>query len=142
MKRLRRWSALVFLFPERYVEPAGFEDFDLHEWSRETFEWRREGQWPWQDTVQETAETLLSGRGDCDDYALLAASWSLAHGHTGVGLAVMGHYAAHVLPRPTHMVAYDAVHVYSSGRIVRGTPQAFVADSDRYDWVVCNGIDG
>ena len=142
MGHLSRWSALAFLCPERFVEAGQWVDFDLRTWSREEYKWRGEGWTPWNDTVQRPSETVLSGRGDCDDYAFVAASWALARDRPGVGIAVMGHYVGGVVPRPTHMVAYDdAPTVYSSGSIYDDmTVREYVDRFEDYDWYLARSV--
>lgn len=123
----RRWTLLTFLFPGRYVERGPFwPTFDLEEWSRSVYTWNED---PWngfRDFAGRPSDTVSRGEGDCEDYALVAASWALARGHDGVGIAFCWESSR---PWPTHVVAFDDERVYSSGDITRGTVDEWVADS-------------
>jgi len=129
------FSWMVWSFPNRYVEESyRWRTFDLHDWSRNEYEWKADPPGLWNDRVQRPSDTVRKGTGDCDDYALVAASCSVSKGRRGVGLAVMGHYNWGV-PVPTHMIAYDRHETYSSGRIRHESPDEFVERDRRYDWV-------
>lgn len=124
---LRRWTPLTFLFPARYVEwDERWTAFDLGEWSDSTYEWTQD---PWNgvsDFAQRPAETVETGRGDCEDYALVAASWALVNGHEGVGLAFCWEPP---YPWPRHVIAFDDERVYSSGHISEESVDEWLADS-------------
>jgi hypothetical protein len=125
--RLRRWTPLTFLVPHRYVDRDPFwSAFDLEEWSRSSYEWTED---PWngfRDFAQRPASTVSRGRGDCEDYALVAISWAVARGRQGVGLAFCWEPSR---PWPTHVVAYDRERVYSSGHITRQGVDDWIAAS-------------
>lgn len=127
---LRRPSFLVYLRTRRYLDGSfDWQDFDFEAWSEEEYTWRQD---PWngvRDFVQRPAETVETGRGDCDDYALVAASWADAVGRDGLGMAVCGNG---VLPR--HMLAFDADRVYSSGNVRDGGLGDYLRDAD-YSWI-------
>jgi hypothetical protein len=131
--RLRRWTPLTFLLPRRYVEyDERWDAFDLLEWSRNDYEWTED---PWngyRDFAQSPRETLRRGRGDCEDYALVAVSWAIARGRSGVGLGFCWEFP---YPWPRHVVAFDDERVYSSGVVSRESVDEWAADS-RYDLVV------
>ncbi|MFC4360590.1 hypothetical protein ACFO0N_21810 [Halobium salinum] len=116
--RVPRWTPFVFLAPDRYVADGEFwAEFDFRTWSRRGYEWVSD---PWngfRDVAKRPRETLAEGRGDCEDYALVAASWARARGHEGVGL---GFCLESPYPWPRHAIAYDDRFVYSSGRIFVG----------------------
>lgn len=124
---IRRWTPLTFLFPGRYVERGPFwSTFDLEGWSRSVYTWTED---PWngvRDFAGRPSKTVSRGEGDCEDYALVAASWALARGYEGVGIAFCWESSR---PWPTHVVAFDDERVYSSGDITRGTVDEWVADS-------------
>lgn len=124
---LRRWSPLTFLFPRQYVDRDPFwSEFDLEEWSRSAYEWTQD---PWNgflDFAKRPAETVSRGRGDCEDYALVAVSWAVAHGRDGVGLAFCWELSR---PWPTHVVAFDDERVYSSGSIAEKGIDEWITDS-------------
>lgn len=129
--RLRRWTPLVFLSPDRYVSRDAFwEEFDLETWSRDAYEWLED---PWnglRDFAKLPSETVSRGQGDCEDYALVAVSWALAHDRPRVGIALCWEWPT---PWPAHAVAFDAEQVYSSGSIFSGSLDEWLEQS-RYDW--------
>lgn len=131
--RLRQWTPLTFLAPGRYVDrDVDWQHFDLEEWSRATYEWTED---PWngfRDFARPPATTLAEGHGDCEDYALVAASWALGTGREGVGIAFCW---AWPYPWPRHVIAFDADRVYSSGDVVRASVDEWVRDS-RYDYAL------
>lgn len=137
----RRWIVLRFsvfswLNPARYIERGEkWANFDLYGWSAEDYEWVSDGPSVFADRASPPGETVASGRGDCDDYALVAASWAASVGESGVGLAICGHTRFGV-PRLTHMVAVDDRRVYSSGHIYETSLEEYVAASDDYTWAV------
>lgn len=112
---LRRWTPLTFLFPASYVETDPiWADFDFRRWAREDYEWTQD---PWngfRDFAKRPSETVAQERGDCEDFALVAISWAAAQNRPGVGV---GFCWESNRPWPTHVIAYDAEHVYSSGEI-------------------------
>jgi hypothetical protein len=119
---LLRWTPLLFLVPGRFVQTDAFwrtvvlDQLD-HEWTRDG--WRG-----LKDTVSDPYTTLLDGRGDCEDYAVLAASARRASG-AAVALA----FCWQDRPWPTHVVASDGDRVYSSGRIHEQSLEDWLADS-------------
>lgn len=123
----QRWTPLTFLFPRRYVDRNRFwSKFDLEEWSQSAYEWTAD---PWNgflDFAKHPADTVSQGEGDCEDYALVAVSWALAHGRDGVGFALCWEPSR---PWPTHVVAFDDKRVYSSGRITEMTVEDWITDS-------------
>lgn len=129
--KFTRPSFLVFLRTGRYLDESyDWERFDIETWSEEEYDWRRD---PWngvRDFVNRPEETVETGRGDCDDYALVAASWASAVGREGVGMAVCG--SSRVLPQ--HMVAFDSERTYSSGTIHDCGPGEYLDGSD-YSWL-------
>lgn len=131
--RLQRWTPLTFLVPQRYVDRDDhWEAFDLLEWSREDYEWTQD---PWngyRDFAQPPRETLREGKGDCEDYALVAVSWAVAQGRSGIGLGFCWELP---YPWPRHVIAFDDERVYSSGDVSRQSVNAWMTDS-RYDYVL------
>lgn len=125
--RLRRWTPLVFCFPNRYVDrDPSWEDFDLAPWSATKYEWTADSWNGLRDFARPPAETVAAGCGDCEDYALVAVAWAIAHDRPGVGLAFCWKSP---YPWPTHVVAFDDDRVYSSGRITTGPIEDWLADS-------------
>lgn len=135
---LRRWTPLTFLFPSRYVSRDPFwEDFDFEEWSHHGYEWTAD---PWnglRDFARRPAETVSRGRGDCEDYALVAVSWAVAQGREGVGLAFC---FSPPYPWPTHAIAFDDGRVYSSGEVFEGTVDEWIDGSEKYSFHLARRI--
>lgn len=130
---LDRWTPLVFLRPGRYVSRDGFwREFDLREWSDGDYEWTED---PWngfRDFARRPADTVAGGVGDCEDYALVAASWAVARDRPGVGLGFCWEWP---YPWARHVIAYDDECVYSSGDVRRESVGAYV-DRSQYDYCV------
>lgn len=130
---LRRWTPLIIIAPGRYLSADPFwEAFDLEDWSADTYEWTAD---PWNgflDLAKRPAETVSAGRGDCEDYALVAASWAIATGHEGVGLGFCWQVP---YPWPTHAIAFDAERVYSSGEVFEGSVGEWL-EEEPYDRVL------
>jgi len=124
---LRRWSPLTFLFPTRYVDRDPFwADFDLDDWSKTDYEWTQDAWNGLRDFATAPRDTVEQGRGDCEDYALVAIAWAVAQGRSGVGI---GFCWAWPYPWPTHVIAFDDERVYSSGRRVRTSVPEWTAGS-------------
>lgn len=127
---LTRPSLLVFARAARYLDTEyDWDSFDLRRWSDEEYTWRQD---PWngmRDFVQPPRETIRTGEGDCDDYALVAASWAAATDRDGLGMAVCGRG-----PGLHHMLAFDDEHTYSSGDVEAQTPGEYL-DGSRYTWI-------
>lgn len=111
----RRWTPLTFLVPGRYVDRDEFwADFDLEDWSAETYDWVQDDWNGLSDFATPPRETVERGHGDCEDYALVAISWAVANDREGVGIAFCWELP---WPIPTHVIAYDGERVYSSGDV-------------------------
>lgn len=123
----RRWTPFVYLMPNRYVDrDERWTEFDLIKWSDSTYDWTED---PWngfRDFAQRPIETVDAARGDCEDYALVAVSWAVAQGRTGIGL---GFCWDRRHPWPTHVIAFDDERVYSSGEIAEKTVDEWLRDS-------------
>lgn len=130
--KFRRWSPLTFVSPARYVDTGEFwSTFDLESWSRSSYTWTQD---PWngyRDFARHPRDTVDRGRGDCEDYALVALSWGFAHDREGLGLGLCWEWP---YPWPTHVIAFDDECVYSSGEITTESVDAW-ADDSRYDFV-------
>lgn len=113
--RLLHWMPLTFLFPSRYLDTDfDWEGFDLVAWSRDDYRWPKESWNGLIDIAQPPAETVERRRGDCGDFALVAASWAWGNGREGVGVGLCWELRR---PWPTHVIAYDDEFVYSAGGI-------------------------
>lgn len=119
-----------YIQPTYFVDPAALpEDFSLWKWSRR-FTWEQDAWRGWRDTISPVAETVRTERGDCDDYATVAASWALREERDDVRFGYCWGR-----PNTSHLVAVDADRVYSSGWISRpGTTFSDYIRDSRYDW--------
>ncbi|MEF8842934.1 MAG: hypothetical protein V5A62_15130 [Haloarculaceae archaeon] len=119
-----RWTPFAVLWPERYVsdDEALWSELDIEEWSRRSYEWVEDDWNGFVDFAKRPHETLADGTGDCEDYALVAASWALANDRPGVGLAVCWEWP---YPWPRHAIAYDDERVYSSGHVTGESVEEF-----------------
>lgn len=127
--QLHRWTPLVFAFPDYYVERSAFwADVDLVDWSRQTYEWTQDDWNGVRDFAQSARKTYETGQGDCEDYALVAASVLASRDRSDLHFAIV---SGGVLPE--HFVLYDAgdQRVYSSGRIYDATFAEYL-DESRY----------
>lgn len=129
--QLRRWTPFVMVRPQHYVSRSDFwEEFDLFEWAGGVYEWTED---PWngfRDFAKRPQRTVSDGRGDCEDFALVAASWAIAQDRDNVGL---GFCFTWPRPWPVHAIAYDANRIYSSGYISEVAVTEWLANS-RYDY--------
>lgn len=127
-----RWTPLVIAAPRRYLgRGRTWESFDFESWT-ERYEWREDAWNGWFDIARRPDDTVAAETGDCEDYALVAASWALARGRTPVGL---GFCFVSWLPVPRHAVAYDRDRVYSSGEVREETVDDFL-DRTEYTWAL------
>jgi hypothetical protein len=131
-----RFSLVVFFLTHRYLDTEyDWAAFDIEAWSRTSYQWREDAWRGLHDVVQKPETTVATGRGDCDDYALVAASWATAVGRDDVGVALCGRG-----PRILHMVAFDADRTYSSGDIYDTGPGAYL-DRSEYTWIYTRLVD-
>ena len=119
-----RWTPFAVLWPERYVSDDVdlWSALDIEEWSRRGYDWVEDDWNGVLDLAKRPHETLADGEGDCEDYALVAASWALANDRPGVGLAVCWEWP---YPWPRHAIAYDDERVYSSGDVTEESVDEF-----------------
>ncbi|WP_066414039.1 hypothetical protein [Halorubrum aethiopicum] len=130
---LRRWTPFTFLAPSRYVDRDDrWEEFDLAEWSRSEYDWTQD---PWngfRDFARRPRECVEADRGDCEDYALVALSWAVAHDRDGIGIGFCWNLP---YPWPRHVIAFDDERVYSSGEIHEGSVAEW-REGSRYSFVL------
>lgn len=108
------------------------------EWSDADYEWTQD---PWNgisDFAQRPRETVESGQGDCEDYALVAVAWAAANDRGEIGLAFCWEWP---YPWPRHVIAYDEERVYSSGSISFKSVDEWIKDS-KYDFEVRRHVTG
>lgn len=136
---VRRWTPFTFVAPDRYVDrDEWWTTFDLEAWSRSEYEWAQD---PWNgvvDFARRPRDCVDAGRGDCEDYALVALSWAVAHDRDGVGIGFCWNLP---YPWPRHVIAFDDERVYSSGRIHEGSVDEWKADS-KYSVVLRRRLHG
>lgn len=131
--RLSRWTPFTFVYPWRYVETnEQLETLDLESWSRTDYDWVADDWNGLRDFATRPQKTVSTGRGDCEDYALVAASWALANDRPGVGL---GFCIEKPKVWPTHVVAYDRDRVYSSGTITEQSVDSWL-EGTKYDFAL------
>lgn len=131
--RLTWWTPFTYLFPSRYVDGGeAVASLDLESWSRTEYDWVSDAWNGFRDFAKPPTQTLDDEEGDCEDYALVAASWALANDRTGVGLAFCIEK-----PKvwPTHVIAFDDERVYSSGNISGESVDSWLEDS-KYDYAL------
>lgn len=121
-------SVVAFAFPRWFVDRSAVADLDIEAFSRR-FDWRQDKWDGFHDTIRPVAKTIDTETGDCEDYALVAASWCLAHDRpVRLGLCFEGWALSHV-------VAVDAERVYSSGALWNTDLDTYIEDS-KYDSVL------
>lgn len=134
MPTLKRWTPLTFISPSHYVDTDEFwSSFDLEDWSQSKYQWTQDSWNGLRDFAQLPRETVRMGRGDCEDYALVAISWAKANHRDRVGLAFCWEWP---YPWPTHVIAFDNERVYSSGRIFTKSVREWTDDSERYGFAL------
>lgn len=89
---VRRWTGLLYVDPERFIDPEyDWEDFDLEEWSENEYEWTSDDWYGFKDIAKPARETIETGRGDCDCYAVVAMNDRYHAGADGVGVGFLYH---------------------------------------------------
>lgn len=119
-----RVTALVFLYPRPYLDVDAAGQIDIESWST-AYEWRRDAWKGFRDIAQPVTETIETEAGDCEDYALTAASWARANDRDGIGLAVCFDGVI-----PAHVIAFDTERTYSSGDITEESVSAYIERSE------------
>lgn len=129
LKKAARWTPFVFFKPEKYIERGEWwKNFDFPEWSRNEYEWVSDGWSGYRDFAQKPSQTVQKGTGDCEDLALVAASWALENDRSPVRI---GFCWERWTPHPTHVICYDGEGwVYSSGSISYDGVREWLSESD------------
>lgn len=131
--RLRNWTPFVALAPHRYVKNSDqFATLDLESWSDE-YTWEQDEWNGLLDFATPPEKTVASKYGDCEDYALVAAS-HLYSNNTEVSLAFV--FSSSAL---AHVVAHTDETIYSSGTIINATMDEYIEQS-KYDWYVSRKV--
>ena len=123
-----RWSAVAFLWPRRYIDVDAVEDINLEAFS-DRYSWRQDAWNGLRDVARPVRETIVDECGDCEDYALVAASCLLRRGVDDVQLAVCFE-CVWGIPIPRHVVAIENGAVYSSGIIHEMSLEEYLGQSD------------
>lgn len=134
MTHMVRPTADFVLRPQRYLETdRDWSDFDFDVWSYKTYDWEQDDWNGLKDTVQTVTLTIETGAGDCDDYALVAASYLKSE--TNHDCEIVALYSKFF--RRGHLIVYDISDetVYSSGSIFDKTLDEYVARS-AYHWTI------
>lgn len=123
--------------PNRFIDDNVFwESFDFQAWSEEDYTYDKDSLRGFFDRAQKPRTTISINSGDCEDYALVAASWAYAQGrNTKLALCFNGKS-----PVPKHAVAFDGTNVYSSGAVMSyDSIEEYVNDSE-YDWFLSRSL--
>jgi len=123
-----RWSAVAFLWPRRYIDVDAVVDINLEAFS-DRYSWRQDAWNGLRDIAKPVSETVADERGDCEDYALVAASCLLRRGADDVHIAACFKRVWGV-PVPRHVVAIGGDAVYSSGIIHEMSLEEYLGQSD------------
>jgi hypothetical protein len=130
---IRRWTPLTFVAPARYVDRDDWwQSFDIEEWSDSEYVWTQDEWNGFRDFAAHPRECVETGRGDCEDYALVSLSWAAANDRNGLGI---GFCWDPPYPWPRHVIAFDDERVYSSGEISEESIAEWRADT-RYAFVL------
>ena len=103
-------TAVFLARPRRFLTPV--PDFDPSALAAR-WQYQADPLWGLWDVARDPHTVIEHARGDCVDYARLAASWVYHHTDRPLALYVMGRFHN----PPGHLVAYDGRYVYSTGRI-------------------------
>lgn len=119
-----RWTPFIFLYPKAFISGSWeIRRLNLKTWSEEDYEYQSDLKY--RDFAKPPERTIEQGSGDCEDYALVAASWAYTRKRP-VTIAFVGKSKE----LPSHVVAYDGENVYSSGEIIRGDIEEFIEESE------------
>ena len=136
-EKYKRWTPLMFLDPDEFVAPGlWWQTFDIHSWSRNEYEYTTDGWTGYKDFAKDPRRTVHENRGDCEDFALVAASWALSNGR---GPVKIGFCWEKWKPHPTHVVCHDGELLFSSGRILP-SGRAEYRDRSSYDYIIWRSV--
>lgn len=120
---LPQWLPTYFLDPKAYAaEGEGWAEFDFEAWSDAEYDYQADDWGGLKNIPKDPAETVRSGVGDCEDYALVALSWLRATDADTAGMAVL-YFGEQSFG---HAVAYSENRVFSSGRIYEMGLEAYL----------------
>lgn len=125
------WTPLLYVWPRRYIDNSHtVRRLNFDRWSK-GFEWEQDGWNGLKDVAERPQVTISMQSGDCEDYALVAASWAYARQRHPVKLAFCFPEGS---PIPRHVVAADKYRVYSSGEIYEDTSVEEYVEQSKYGW--------
>lgn len=126
-----RWTYFVYVFPSHYVEESRkWRERDIEAWSEDHYFWQQDEYNGLKDFAQKPEKTWRTCRGDCEDYALVAASCLTSSGHN-VSICFCG---SNLLAEHVFCYDRDTCTIYSSGKIIDSILLEYIADSE-YSWV-------
>ena len=117
-------TALFLASPRRYLRPV--PNFDPNSFTTR-WTYQADPLWGLWDIARNPHDVIEHARGDCVDYARLAASWLYYHTDRPIALYVMGR----IHNPPGHLVAYDGERVYSTGRIHEESLESYCYRTNR-----------
>lgn len=130
LRKAKRWTPLVAINPKHFCSTSPrIEQLDIERWSEEEYAWHVDGWKGMRDWAKPPEQTIEEGVGDCEDYALVAASWELVHSNRPLYIAYM---FDSWYPYPRHMVCQANDLIYSSGSITKETIEEYTVRSE-YD---------
>lgn len=128
-----QWTPLAFLFPDRHMsDNIWVTSLDFEKWSEEEYQWEQDGWNGFADFLTSPPETIVSGKGDCEDYAFVAASWARSRDKDVTLTLCFEGYS----PVPQHMIAAFDGNVYSSDGIRTDTTIDEYIESSKYSWAI------
>lgn len=131
-----RVTAAFLRFPGRYLDPDAAGGIDVVRWSEE-FEWEQDAWSGYRDTVDPVEEVIETARGDCDDYAVVVASWAVARGRDP-SLVLCKEDGQRFT---AHVAVWDGERVYSSGDVHDDTDPDEYVEGSQYDTYHLRDVD-
>lgn len=132
-EKVTRWTPLVAIHPRHFCSTSHIiEQVDIEEWSEKDYAWEVDGWRGYKDYASKPETTIRRGHGDCEDYALVAASWELVHTDRPV---YMGYMFNKYYPYPRHAICQAGDTIYSSGSITNESIEEYKERSP-YDYYI------
>lgn len=132
-----KWTPLLLVKPRSFVtENEYWRYFDIEEWSEEDYEYVEDPYGGIGDYAKEPYKTEVDG-GDCEDYAVLVASWALSNG-LDAELALCFKWWS---PVPKHAVCRADSNVYSTGDIYSDVTINEYIEESEYDWYLSRTLE-
>lgn len=118
---LHRLALLVVARPKWYLDlDHDWSDFDLERWSYAEYQYEPDPLGGAADFLTPPAEMLEDPAGDCEDYAMVAASYLYAETDHDLSIVWLYRWPPRIRGPSAHLIAYDATEqiVYSNGRVL------------------------